>query len=429
MAKQIAAAFVVVIVFVVLGAHLLTTIDKTPFFGDESLKLSKARAGYLLAAGKFDDPYWFTEGYDIPAFVAYTYAGVAMASHVHPDDLPVGYDFNLDDEINELMGNIPAPVLLRRCRIASTLMGVLACGALMLVTWRLAGPLAAIVCGLLVALNPLYADSVHRAMGEGATCMWLAASWWLSVRYATALRRDARRSVWPLAVALGVAVAMAAMSKLTGGVAIVGAVGAALVALPHARGRAVGTLAVVVLVAGALFTAQSPVTWKTPIVGAQRMMNYRANMASIQQGEYPGEALFDVSSRARAFADTLWHTYGTLDGLGHWAAAVRLGAWLVVLGVAGLLVGLIRRLHRSSADAWLALVWVAALVAPVVLYLPLNWPRYFLPPMLACTVLQACAIGWAARRLLSLRAPSPNPAEADDQPPVEDQAAVPSASA
>jgi len=433
-------------VCLVAAIFLVATIDRTAFHGDESQWIGRARAWFRLVRRDFDNPFWIDAGMDQPLLVPYIWGLVARASGYDEPSLNLEYDFEKDPETNRRENRVPSYRLLWRCRLVSTLCGGLACVAAMVIARRPAGPAAGLAAVLLLAFNPYFGECVHRAMAEGLLSVWLLGAWLVCIWAAAAFRRGhaSRARLW--SIAAGAAGGLATTTKLTGAVALAAVLVTGLVqsigAVRHRRGappdpsgadwRLAALPSLIALGAGYLvFIAQSPATWREPFGFPRGMIVSRSVVASEQQLRYPEAAVTTPTARLALVARRLWHDFGTFAVLGHWTRRVWLDAWLFVGGLVWLLasacgVGVFRsrkapiapvamcaRRDREygsaasdadrAAEARVALIWVAALLVPVSLTLPLDWDRYYLPPFLAATIVEAVALGivvrWAARRL------------------------------
>jgi hypothetical protein len=416
-----AGIVVAVLVWVGIGIYQFSTMDRTPFFGDESQWIAKAGGWFLLRAGEFDDPYWDYEALDQPLFIPYVFGAVAEAGGRDVTALNAMYDFEKDYATNLKEGRVPNNALRRRCRTVSTAFGLLGCAAGMAVGWRLAGPVGGIAAGLLLGFNPLYVRSAHRAMAEGALSLWFLTGWLLCMSYAEALRGRKIRRMWVLAVCAGLVGGLGAMTKLNAGAILVGLVGVGLAhfwreVLKGNAGAGIRPLFHTVLTTGAacaigylVFIAQSPLTWREPVNGPRGMWLWRSTIAAQQQAQYPESAMHGLGMRAGVTAVHVWHDYGTLAALGDWTSGWWLDGWSFAAGLGWMVVGLLRgnpedgRRPRPGApaplrtDVWVSAIWLALLLGAPALMLPLDWDRYFLPGVMACTIVQATALGATAK--------------------------------
>ncbi len=415
---------------IAVTAWQIGTIDRTPFFGDESHWIVSSAAWFHLFHGTPHEPFWI-DAFDQPMFVPYVFGAIAARQGLDELHLNPPYDFRRDYETNVREGRIPDAALLYRCRLASTLFGVGGCLAGAAIAWRLAGPWAAAAALLLVGLNPFYLRSIHRAMAEGFLAFWFLSGWLLCVLAVEAWVRVRFTRGLLLSIAVGVVGGLGAMTKLTAGIILLNAAVCALVAVhlrlraeaaarnPFSRDTGEGDasgivarrrvrrtwtlplmqVAVALAVGYLVFIVQSPVTWREPLTGAQGLAMERRLIAADQQVEHASEALRTPGQRVSRFVTRVGADLGPLASIAGSARVLWPDGLLTLAGLA-CLPGL-RRAERSSqrGDTLVAVVWFVLLTLPFMAIVPLDWERYFFPAVLAFSVMEAAALGTLAERV------------------------------
>jgi hypothetical protein len=404
-----------------LSGYYISTLDTNPFFGDESYWMGKSVGWFLLTEGRFDDPFWNVVAIDQPMLVPYVFGIVTQLSGYDRAKVNTIYDFSKDFATNRREGAIPDQTLLRRCRVLSSLCGVLGCAAAMAIAWRLAGPAAGLLVAILLGLNPHYIRSVQRAMSEGMLSLWLLVGWVLCAMFACSLSQRRPRTTLKLSVALGIAIGLGAMTKLTAAPMFAGVLCVGLFytfqayRAPARRTRAALQLPVTaaglaVGVGFLVFVVQSPLTWRAPIDGTWRMLTWRQMIMKDKQHAQVREYAFaSPADRAGAVSARLWHDIGSFAarGISRRVHIAWLDGWLFLGGLLWLLAA--ERKARVAQDALrhpdllVAWIWLVSILLPLFLFLPVDWDRYYVPGLIVTAIVQSVALGALCRYLWNKR--------------------------
>jgi 4-amino-4-deoxy-L-arabinose transferase-like glycosyltransferase len=304
---------------------------------------------------------------------------------------------------------------------ASALCGVL----LLLIARRLAGWPAGIAALALWTLHPLVRSWSHQARPDLGMLALVLATLWAALRLVDALRgARGRRGLLLAALALGLLAGLAAGTKLNGGLAGVFAVLAILGTRPP-TGVEPPTLAARLAatgLAGAVFllTLLALLPWaaSAPLERVPELLEFWSEHMAFQQDRLEqlgglatrtnGERLDLMGSRILGRDEPLRAILGLpLGWIAAAAGALRLGR---------------KALREPSpqprCEACLAGLWIAVILVGSTLWLPLDWDRYFLPPLAALVLLEAILLGAllspVLRRLRPAPAAPPLPA---DSPP------------
>ncbi len=406
------------LVLFAIGVYHLATINRTPFWGDEGGWVGRSAGWYLLIEGNFDDPFWSTHAIDQPMLPSYAFGIVGTLSGYGRSTINKVYDYGKTYERNRQEGYVPDDVLLWRCRAVSTVFGVLACAVAMGVVWRLTGPVGGLAVGVLVGINPHFMRMTHRAMSEGLVSFWLLVTWFVSLLFVEALTHRKARQAWRRAVLLGLAAGLGTISKLTGVAAFFAVVGIGLVHVlqakrtPSAKRRKgrwrlpAKTTAVAIGVGCLVFLAQSPTTWRSPLGGTYRMLQWRKRVAETQRTHLTEHLVHGHADRVETFTARVWHDMGTFAA---WGVSKRLrmpwlDGWLFIWGLLWLL--LAQRRARIAEDVlrWRQIIavwiWMLALNLPVLLLMPADVSSYYLSPFIASAVVQAMGLGLSLQYLI-----------------------------
>ncbi len=210
---------------------------------------------------------------------------------------------------------------------------------------------------------------------------------------------------WPGALWIGLFVGLSASAKQTGAVMLIAAwLAVAWVIWPRVTtgfGRLlaiVGFCALTLLSAAAVFFVLNPILFGDPVNAAREMIRLRQELL-VQQLTVndPAVVLADPLSRLPAMLRTIWFDAPTtwdapvyLDQLRpladrYFAQPLTAGwpqPWSGIVAACAFGLGLaaaVNRARRGAVSGGVVLAWLVALVAGLMLTIPLDWQRYFVP--------------------------------------------------
>jgi 4-amino-4-deoxy-L-arabinose transferase-like glycosyltransferase len=420
-----------------LALYIIAGYDDVPFHGDESTLIYMSRDYYYLVQTRdldhvlYRDPPLDPAEQDLRILngtvgkmamgFAWDMAGLTAFDLNNQWLWDAPWDWNISD------GHMPGDRLLRVARLSSTLMLVISAWALFGIV-RLVDPgrLSAYAASAIYVTTPVVLMNGRRAMFEGShLCFTL-----LAVLAAARLVREQgnpgkrRRSLVLWSVVFGVMGGFAIASKHTAMITVAAA-GLAVVTDPLiwpgagslaqrlrgynrrriARFVMIGTLIVLV------FLALNPAWWSDPLGMPGRVLTERQSLLDWQVKGYGGytstgeriERLVNSAffARPQYYEVRVWQEYigDQIDAYqGKWYAGRGggpvWGALLVVLFVAGL-IGLIPRWRADPV--WLALVWLVVTALALLVTVPLDWQRYYLPLQAPVAVIAGTGAGFLTR--------------------------------
>lgn len=193
-------------------------------------------------------------------------------------------------------------------------------------------------------------------------------------------------------VALGVACGLSVASKLNGGLLCVAAAVWCALAVLRERAQlrsAALALGVAAALSIALFIALNPLLWSGPIDGVRDILARWDSLMAFFQDEHAPRTGVAVArtlpERLALFASSLpkWNfALGAFSGV---LALVGLG-WLALRSV------------RGDAQAQVLLAFALLFVAGTILWLPLDWERFYLTATPALVLLQAAPLAFVRPR-------------------------------
>jgi hypothetical protein len=165
----------------------------------------------------------------------------------------------------------------------------------------------------------------------------------------------------------------------------------------HAALITLGIFILTCLTAMSVFIAQNPLLWTSPVGGTIQMIEYKDQLMQIQH------AVFREAIKTNAHRLDLIYRNGIMLGLRPpWAIEA---AWLLLV-MAGL-VGLSRKtLHDVKAEKsfgaqTVVLVWLLAMVGITGWGMHMDWPRYYIPIVLASCILFSLGLDGLIRLILA----------------------------
>lgn len=453
----VSMAVLFVLALVVLGAEASTA----PFEGDEADYTATSRYfGYWFMAGglqreEWDGNHWTRTQ---PPLTRYIVGAWLMARGYDLESLNKPYVSTASSfEVNRSKGRVPTDDVLAAARQPMVLLGAGAVTLLYPLGVLLSGPLAGLVAVALAISSPFLRYTLVHAWAEAPLACFLLLA---AVLAALAVRRlvsggarslpggraGARWRWWGggLVLALGLALGLAAATKLTG---LVGAplvvAGVAVILLWQRRTLSaeqvrglVTTAASATVVMLLVIFAVNPFLWRGPVEGLSSMVAQRQREMTEQQKQWPEYAVLRVAERP-------WLTAVGITRAGPWGdvvpVAVPVGLGLGLLGVV-VSAGRLRRQeiagdsastvaaapngsqapNGDGATIMMLLVWLLGYTAAIVAGLGLNYPRYFLPSMLLLIPFMGAGTAFIVERVLHLtrgRAATPRTAHQSQMHP------------
>jgi 4-amino-4-deoxy-L-arabinose transferase-like glycosyltransferase len=408
-------ALMLAVPLAVLPGFWNAAANPRPYAGDESGWVTAAdyytRLVHREGAGVWDpQPEFGAWGGMTPAF-----GKLLLGLALPPGNPPIRsfYRFDHPHEWNLKHGGVPpfaAVIAVRRFSALAAIVALALAGAFVAVGF---GPGAAIITQALIAVNPIFRSLAVRATPDSAA---LALSIAAALAGFAALR-TAGRTQFLASIAAGALAGLGAATKLNLGVTALLLPTALFASLflhrPGAPGstegrdrrRRVAKLVLVSLAAAGLlhvvsdpylwhpearpgFWQKGDPSWRTTPIGrlAHRAADWRQLLRSQQKGARafpPGVA--GIQEKMQLLAGT--YSSGAAHG-------VPLDGFLAAAGVIGLAHRL-RRRHAPSPGAIMAGAFVVILGVLSLVLAPMHFGRYFLPPLLAITVLEGTALAIA----------------------------------
>ena len=316
-----------------------------------------------------------------------------------PDELNGRYDSLEPYSWNFARGNVPSQELLRAARRVLLVFAVGAVLLLYLVGRTLGGPAAGIVAAALALANPLLSTLWTRALAESVLAFFTLLALLLALRSLPRTRDDGRSDSRPLFA--GVALGLAAATKLSGGLGAVGLAifGALQQAFALVRTRRplevkhwfhLGSAAVIV------FVVVNPLLYPDPFGRARALYEHRRDEMLQQQATWPNQAVpANLATRAATIARRTFGEYVVVRGFG----PLSPDAVLVAAGMVVALVGAWREMWRvRTPGMWTLFVcWIVATYAIITANLGFDSTHYYAPLVTLNTILSGVAVSVAVR--------------------------------
>jgi hypothetical protein len=438
-----------------LGGYVIAGYMKVPFHGDESMQIYMSRDYYDLVQVRHVETLFYRESIDseiglldqqlrivngtvnkLTIGLAWDLAGYTVT------DLNQPWYWGMPDEWewNRANHGMPSEDLLRYARLPSTLFTALSVSVIFAIAWVIThNHAAARMSALIYATYPAILLNGRRAMMEGSFLFFSS----LVILSALMLGRTAntrRRIVW--VVLLGLSSGLAVASKHTAMIPVaVAFLGVGMVPIvqrskpgeettnePPRCEISASAFFLPLILAGVVglvvFLALNPAWWSNPLRVASRVLDYRRDLLDQQiagakiTGDYydhewqrleklADQALF---ARVQYYEVPYWKDFVTdriADYEESWLAGrsdnlIWTGVLLLSLSVG--IATLVKRWREGSV--WIGLVWLGGTALALLVLVPLDWQRYYLPLFAPVSVVSGMGAGYIitlTRRALSAR--------------------------
>ena len=328
-------------------------------------------------------------------------------------DLPPrpGWDWGLSYERNVETGHRPVDGLLAASRASSTVFLALSVIVLFGLGWQLCGRGLAWIASGLYAVNPILLLNGRRAMMEGSLLFFGLLTIFIAATISKK-RAQGELGLWLWWLGLIISGGLAIVSKHSGVVYIVGALGWIFVAdLLRRRWRDVLMTIVKLAASGAvmfaIFIALSPALWNNPQARLQDLLRVRGELIDIQVIADP-DAPMPLAERIREIVTQPFMTPVAQFEVGGWSdfsvitaeiehymasplSGVQFGNFIGGLLTVLAIVGMVSVIRQGLTWQIGLFVWLAATLA-MLLVNPLPWQRYYLPLIPIVTLLASLPI-------------------------------------
>ena len=356
----------------------------------------------------FDSPLWENDwAFDQPMGGRYLYGSLLWLEggreRVNEMMRFPMWRFNQSHTWNEKTGRVPPKEALVYARSCLAAVGLSACILFYFIGRIVSGRLAGIAAALLLGFNELMLSYSKRVMSDGPLLFFTGAALLGTLFFVVACRNNQRVRAWMLSVTVGLCVAASASIKLNGGLAgvffafVILYMGIAEACfggrdMPRSSARMertvsffrrllypvrYGLLAGVVALVG--FFAISPNFYHEPLKGVPRMVAWRKSVVEAQRT--PKNSLADRDKKVNlVWERVFWPSRKNRSTL---TQAFNFPVELIfaVAGLAGIAFREWRHLrtHGVPSLGSIAMLWCLIVFFGVAFWIPLTWPRYFLP--------------------------------------------------
>jgi hypothetical protein len=400
-----------VLFLAILAGYVWGGYPLAPFHGDESINIALSQDyAYRYVQRDVDALRYQTEppnpveqGYRIsdPPLTRYVIGAAWHAGGFTSDAINLPWWFAQDFDWNMQNGFYPGDDLLLTSRRPITTLSILALWGVVLLARLVGGRLAGTVAGLYLVTQPTFLLNGRRAMQEGVHLSTHVALLLTALALTWAWSGGRRRVAWSVAVLLGVVVGLAVAGRHTNTIVVaavaVGLVGAGVsgrqahtTRLPEKVGQAL----MAGVVAAGVFWYWNPVLWDAPLTVSNLILEQRAaitrDQATLFDASYSGRATTRLAGLWRqvfANANPMYYEVDAwADAIGGQIATYAASGWgglrVAYLGAVTLplaLLGWWRVWQTAGGVRWVLGVWGVFALVWVLLLVPAEWGRYYLP--------------------------------------------------
>jgi 4-amino-4-deoxy-L-arabinose transferase-like glycosyltransferase len=381
-----------------------TAVGRTVFHPDESNGIYPSYLWEHFIKGDFDRKVWGDNFWTVtqPPVMRYLIGMGRNLGGYGPHALTNFWDYNTSPEVNVQRGAMPGNELLWWARFPMVMLAAASFFMLFHILIRSFGRVVAYAALVLLGTNPYVQDSVCRAMTESPLVFSIMVAMAASICALLAWERGAvaRSLAW---VALAGAIigwgAAAKLNAIVGVAAVAGLCGLAVlrkqaagwrlrVGYVVAAGAIVGTLAITV------FIGVNPYFYRHTADRIVKTLKNRVDEMSVQMKLMPDHAISGASQRAHVLKDRIFERFSPLRFRGAAWITIPLTLFGFLCMFAYALRWLLGTEIRAGPGVTSAvLLAFAVVVAGPTLMTPIDWDRYFLLPVLYCTMAMAVALG------------------------------------
>jgi hypothetical protein len=259
--------------------------------------------------------------------------------------------------------------------------------------------LTGILAMILIGLNPLFFSYSLRAMAEGLLFFLMSLSLLLTSYFVKTWHKKDWQKTIILSVVIGLVNGLVAATKFTGFIAV-GAFSLfcwLLMYTSHVE-QAIKNLLISLLVALAIFILLDPTLWSSPPRKFAMMIASRISTIKAQQQDWPGLALTKPSLKlSKIFEKTVTSESGfstfSFTKLPMDLVLIPTGLFLIIKKE--------KQKWKNGKMSYLSffLIWSLSTFLILLLCLPLDWERYYLPLLLPVIIVEAYALDFLAKKV------------------------------
>lgn len=390
----------IIVFFIFCFIFLWNSFKLVPFHQDEFVFLDRSFTVELLVNKEFDHQIWSSYiGYDQPKLAEFVYGanllylsegrGVKeyLSSYGFYDDkLKFGKEKwwvkSSGKEVESLSAEVQKkliPVL--ESRRISLLLSFGCIILMFLIGVKLRGLIFGLLSAGLLFENRLFLGTALRAMADSFLLFFLLLTFYLSLFFIERVKSKKNENLTGLSVGIGMSTGLAMASKLNGGLGLIYFFILFIALMLFGRlnkekeWRLIKALAIIIIALFLVFILFNPFTWGQPVKNSLFMFSHRINMG-VRQGLYSRRLLVSLMDKLIGVYESVFsplRDYGLLQRL-------FIGTAFFIIGLFTLVERLLKSKKANLIGQDLALVlWAVVVLITVVIYIPMDWERYYLP--------------------------------------------------
>ncbi|PIS09553.1 hypothetical protein COT75_00895 [Candidatus Beckwithbacteria bacterium CG10_big_fil_rev_8_21_14_0_10_34_10] len=442
--KKIKVILKYLLIVILFGYFFVTLFPKTNFFylhPDEHEYVRRSIYFDLLLKKDFQHPYWQTwEAYDQSQLEVYLYGLYFHLTGV--DDISQyleSYQFNfpwkVKDWENDMRSSdnwwrkytyqplkqIPPEVFFRmtpilRLRKMAFIISFLTLVVFFLIGKKLKGWLFGFISVFLLFQHPLFAPSTLKVMLEPSLLFFTLLNFLVFLYFIESFKNQSGfRKKSFLALILGLTAALAASSKLTGGISFIYSLSLLLGLMVYnllivKKGK-LGQFSLLFLLIVAGFTLffylLTPFIWSNPIKKTYFMISHQLDLAKRQQSylSLADQALNGIKEKGLAVYENLFSRTGrfrTFDRISRKGKGFLLDPFLFIIGIFLVFKKTIVKfkLKQNLGKSFGLLLWAVTLFFWTTLYIHMDWDHYYLPLVPSIILCQALALEFLGKKII-----------------------------
>lgn len=395
--KSLEVLILAIFLFSIYSSHLLSV----EFQPDETFWIVSSPRFDKFVAGEFDDPVWIEEpliSFEVRPIPSYLVAISQRLAGIKADSLPNYWDWSISKQENISQGAMPSAKVLWWSRLPMALVSVLSLLVVISLLARAHSRLAAYLFAW-VSLNGYFLLHLRRAMSEAPLLLFTVLVLYSSYKLFRATQENSLRKIIVSSIIIGVFSGMAGQSKLTGlaciGIAILGTLVSILRPADDSETPRRQVLFLVPLITGCtallIFLVSYPFFYRNTLHRVLTTFYVRGLVVEAQINQYEDQVIHPTQRPQVLFqrifelplkpecsgtADLLFNGINLLIAASGFSFSLR-QVWL----------------KRQNWEIILVLLLGALVCAVPMLFIPLDWDRYYLYPILFSCIFFVIGLG------------------------------------
>lgn len=292
-------------------------------------------------------------------------------------------------------GNLPVyvsekllPVM--RARIGAWMAACIAVGIFFIFLYRTWGFFAAIAGVFLLTLQPVFEDSMLKAMGDGLFVLFLLGALYCCVLLFLRAKKNNMRTTVGTVIFVGICSGLSMSSKMIGILGCFLIYGLVSQCETRIRRYTILFISIALIVACSIFFLLHPFIWNDPIRGMIFIIHHRMTETILSMNYYSQFVLPTVWDRMYVLLTQIVHS--GMSTLFPYYFGMVLDSGFFIAGIIVLVRAALGKNTIQRIWARFFLFWCISTFIVMIGYMGLRWTRYYMPFILCIVAVQAVGV-------------------------------------